>query len=168
MQRPQVGVAVWVVMLLPVCLCACGYPVMKLVVMQHMCLCCLGDLVEGVLAVEGGFEHWGLLQRLQRVLELLDNAEAAGGVSCVWCCCCLYVWACWCGVLHWLQRVPELLGNVEAAGRLLWFGAAGVACAVVLLWLSCIDILEPCLLTKHLLSLLQVPRACRLCSPGCA
>jgi hypothetical protein len=39
---------------------------------------CLGDLVEGVLAAEGGYEHWGLLHRLQRVLELLDNAEAAG------------------------------------------------------------------------------------------
>jgi hypothetical protein len=40
---------------------------------------CLGDLVEGVLAAEGGYEHWGLLHRLQRVLELLDNAESAGG-----------------------------------------------------------------------------------------
>jgi hypothetical protein len=51
---------------------------------------CLGDLVEGVLAAEGGYEHWGLLHRLQRVLELLDNAEAAG-VGCVrsavLCCC---------------------------------------------------------------------------------
>lgn len=42
---------------------------------------CLGDLVEGVLAAEGGYEHWGLLHRLQRVLELLDNAEAAGGLN---------------------------------------------------------------------------------------
>ncbi|WIA21598.1 hypothetical protein OEZ85_000786 [Tetradesmus obliquus] len=42
---------------------------------------CLGDLVEGVLAAEGGYEHWGLLHRLQRVLELLDNAEAAGAAG---------------------------------------------------------------------------------------
>jgi hypothetical protein len=39
---------------------------------------CLNDMVEGVLAAEGGYEHWGLLHRLQRVLEVLDNAEAAG------------------------------------------------------------------------------------------
>jgi hypothetical protein len=41
---------------------------------------CLGDLVEGVLAAEGGYEQWGLLHRLQRVLELLDNAESAGAL----------------------------------------------------------------------------------------
>jgi len=40
---------------------------------------CLSALVEGVLIAESSYEHWGLLQRLQRVLELLDAAEAAGG-----------------------------------------------------------------------------------------
>lgn len=40
---------------------------------------CLSDMVDGVLAAESSYEHWGLLHRLQRVLELLDNAEAAGG-----------------------------------------------------------------------------------------
>lgn len=30
------------------------------------------------MAAESSYEHWGLLHRLQRVLELLDNAEAAG------------------------------------------------------------------------------------------
>jgi hypothetical protein len=35
-------------------------------------------MVDGVLAAESSYEHWGLLHRLQRVLELLDNAEAAG------------------------------------------------------------------------------------------
>lgn len=44
---------------------------------------CLNDVVEGVMAAESGYEHWGLLHRLQRVLEVLDNAEAAGGVPCV-------------------------------------------------------------------------------------
>jgi hypothetical protein len=39
---------------------------------------CLSDMVEGVLAAESSYEHWGLLHRLQRVLELMDNAEAAG------------------------------------------------------------------------------------------
>lgn len=39
---------------------------------------CLSDMVEGVMAAESAYEHWGLLHRLQRVLELLDNAEAAG------------------------------------------------------------------------------------------
>eukprot|EP00775_Hariotina_reticulata_P004810 gene4810-5058_t len=42
---------------------------------------CLNDMVEGVLAAEGGYEHWGLLHRLQRVLEVLDNAEAAGAAG---------------------------------------------------------------------------------------
>lgn len=40
---------------------------------------CLSDMVEDVLAAESSYEHWGLLHRLQRVLELMDNAEAAGG-----------------------------------------------------------------------------------------
>lgn len=39
---------------------------------------CLSDVVEGVMAAESSYEHWGLLHRLQRVLEVLDNAEAAG------------------------------------------------------------------------------------------
>jgi len=39
---------------------------------------CLSDMVEGVMAAESSYEQWGLLHRLQRVVELLDNAEAAG------------------------------------------------------------------------------------------
>jgi hypothetical protein len=39
---------------------------------------CLGTLVEGVLIAESSYEHWGLLHRLQRVMELLDAAEATG------------------------------------------------------------------------------------------
>jgi hypothetical protein len=42
---------------------------------------CLSDMVEGVMGAESSYEHWGLLHRLQRVLELLDNAEAAGGAG---------------------------------------------------------------------------------------
>eukprot|EP00878_Enallax_costatus_P018067 GHUV01019006.1.p3 GENE.GHUV01019006.1~~GHUV01019006.1.p3 ORF type:complete len:133 (-),score=47.16 GHUV01019006.1:1156-1554(-) len=41
---------------------------------------CLSDMVEGVMAAESSYEHWGLLHRLQRVLEVLDTAEAAGRV----------------------------------------------------------------------------------------
>lgn len=45
---------------------------------------CLTDMVEGVMAAESSYEHWGLLHRLQRVLEVLDNAEAAGAVLQRW------------------------------------------------------------------------------------
>jgi hypothetical protein len=35
-----------------------------------------------VLIAESSYEHWGLMHRLQRVLELLDAAEAAGERVC--------------------------------------------------------------------------------------
>jgi hypothetical protein len=51
---------------------------------------CLSDMVEGVLDAEAAYEHWGLLHRLQRVLEVIDNAEAAGARAraLVWMCVC--------------------------------------------------------------------------------
>jgi hypothetical protein len=38
----------------------------------------LADTIEGVLVAEAGYEQWGLLHRLQRLLDVMDTAVAAG------------------------------------------------------------------------------------------
>jgi hypothetical protein len=53
---------------------------------------CLSDIVEGVMGAESSYEHWGLLHRLQRVLELLDNAEAAGEAGGQLSLCVHHIW----------------------------------------------------------------------------